>query len=138
MERVSTLALGLVSKKWVLSAEDTSRPVSITTTASVGEAGPWPKIKALSVSDQKYDAAISSDSFLCISAIDNLMHWSSFLSSHWTSFKWLTLKKPILPSHGRTGPATEGVPPQIQRKVLGSKGDSVCFCVNKIGGIWIP
>jgi len=40
MERVSTLALGLVSKKWVLSADDTSRPVSITTSASVGEAGP--------------------------------------------------------------------------------------------------
>jgi len=92
MERVSTLALGLVSQKWVLSAEDTSRPVSITTSASVGEAGPWPKTKALSVSDQKYDAAISSDSFLCISAMDNLMHWSSFLSPHWTSFEWLTLK----------------------------------------------
>jgi len=75
MERVSTLALGVVSKKWVLSAEDTSRPVSITTSARLGEAGPWPKTKALSMSDQKYDAAISSDSFLCISAIDNLMHW---------------------------------------------------------------
>jgi hypothetical protein len=46
----------------------------------------------LSVSDQKYDAAISSDSFLCISAMDSLMHWSSFLSPHWTSFEWLTLK----------------------------------------------
>jgi len=92
MARVSTLALGLVSKKWVLSVEDTSRPVSITTSASVGEAGLWPKTKALSVSDQKYDAAISSDSFLCISALDNLMHWSSFFSPHWTSFEWLTLK----------------------------------------------
>jgi hypothetical protein len=46
----------------------------------------------LSVSDQKYDAAISSDSFLCISAMDNLMHWSSFLSPHWTSFELLTLR----------------------------------------------
>ena len=91
MEQVSTLALGVVSKKWVLSAEDTSRPVSITTSASVGEAGPWPKMKALSVSDQKYDAAIRSDSFLYISAMDNLMHWSIFLSPHLTSFEWLTL-----------------------------------------------
>ena len=48
--------------------------------------------KGMSVSDPKYDAAISSDSFLCISAIDYLMHWSSFLSPHWTSFEWLTLK----------------------------------------------
>ena len=92
MERVSTLALGVVSQKWVLSAEDTSRPVSITTSARVGEAGSWPKTKALSVSDQKYDAAINNDSFLCISAMDNLMHWSSFLSPHLTSFEWLTLK----------------------------------------------
>ena len=76
----------------MLSVEDTSRPVSITTSARVGEARPWPKTKALRVSDQKYDAAINSDSFLCISAMDNLMHWSSFLSPHWTSFEWLTLK----------------------------------------------
>ena len=81
MERVSTLALGVVSKKRVLSAEDTSRPVSITTSARVGEAGPWPKTKALSVSDQKYNAAINNDSFLCISATDKLMHWSSFLKN---------------------------------------------------------
>ena len=53
MEQVSTLALGAVSKKWVLSAEDISRPVSMTTSARVGEAGPWPKTKALRVSDQK-------------------------------------------------------------------------------------
>ena len=31
-------------------------------------------IKALSVSDQKYDATINSDSFLSISARDSLMH----------------------------------------------------------------
>jgi len=92
MERVSTLALGAVSKKWVLSVEDTSRPVSITTSARVGEAGLWPKTKAFQVCDQKYDAALNSDSFLCISAMDNLMHWSSFLSPHWISFEWLTLK----------------------------------------------
>ena len=51
--RVSTLALGAVSKKWVLSAEDISSPVSMATSARVGEAGPWPKTKALRVSDQK-------------------------------------------------------------------------------------
>ena len=54
--------------------------------------GPWPNTKALSVSDQKYKAAISSDSFLSISARDNLMHWFNFRSPHWTSFEWLTLK----------------------------------------------
>jgi len=51
MERVSTIALGLVSNRWVLSAVDTSRQVSISTSASVGEVGPWPNIKALSVSN---------------------------------------------------------------------------------------
>jgi len=72
--RVSTLALGLESNRWVLLAVDISKPVSISTSASVGEAGPWPNTKALSVSDQKYEAAISSDSFLSTSARDNLMH----------------------------------------------------------------
>jgi len=47
-------------------------------------------------------------------------------------------QKPILPSHGRTGLGTKGIFPQIQRKILGSKGDSVCFCVDQIGGIWVP
>ena len=51
IERVSTFALGVVSNMWLLSAVDTSRPVSISTSARVGEAGPWPKTKALSVSD---------------------------------------------------------------------------------------
>jgi len=90
--QVSTLALGLVSNRWLLSAVDISKPVSISTSASVGEAGPWPNTQALIVSDQMYEAAISSDSFLSISARDNLMHWSNFRSPHWTSFEWLTLK----------------------------------------------
>jgi len=90
--RVSTLELGLLSNKWLLSAVDMSKPVSMSTSARVGEAGPWPNTKALSVSDQKYEAAISSDSFLSISAIDNLMHWSNFRSPHWTLFEWLTLR----------------------------------------------
>ena len=75
-----------------VSAVDMSKPVSMRTSASVEEAGPWPNTEALSVSDQKYEAAISSDSFLSISARDNLMHWSSFRSPHWTSFELLTLK----------------------------------------------
>jgi hypothetical protein len=33
-------------------------------------------MKALKVSDQKYEAAISIDSFLSISATESLMHWS--------------------------------------------------------------
>ena len=132
------MALGLVSKKWVLSAEDTSRPVSIATSARVGEARPWPKTKALSVSDQKYDAAISSDSFLCISAMDNLMHWARFLSLHWTSFELLTLKNQFVHPHGRDGPGTKSILPQIQRKILYSERDPVSFCVYEIGWIWIP
>jgi len=43
--------------------------------------------KALRVSDQKYEAAINRDSFLCMSAMDNLMHWSNFRSPHRTSFE---------------------------------------------------
>ena len=37
----------------------------------------WP-----TMSDQKYEAAINSDTFLSISARDNLMHWSNFRSPH--------------------------------------------------------
>jgi len=81
-----------VSNRWLLSVVDMSRPVSMGTSARVGEAGPRPNTKALSVSDQKYKAAISSDSFLSISEIDNLMHWSNFRSPHWTAFEWLTLR----------------------------------------------
>jgi len=88
----STLELGLVSNKWLLSAVDMSKPVSMSTSASVGEAGPCPNTKAFSVSDQKYEAVIRSDSFLSILARDNLMHWSNFRSPHWTSFEWLTLR----------------------------------------------
>ena len=47
-------------------------------------------------------------------------------------------QEPILPSHGRTGPRTESILPQIQRKILGSKWDSICFCVDEVDGIWIP
>jgi len=64
----------------------------MSTSTRVGEAWSWPNTKALSVSDQKYEAAISSDSFLSISAIDNLMHWSNFRSPRWTLFEWLTLR----------------------------------------------
>ena len=64
----------------------------MTTSASVGEAGPWPKIKALKVSDQKYEAAIGIDSFLSISAMESLMHWSILRSPQYTSFVLLTLK----------------------------------------------
>jgi hypothetical protein len=46
----------------------------------------------LRISDQKYEAAINSDSFLSISAMDSLMHWSNFRSPHWTSFELPILK----------------------------------------------
>ena len=92
MLRVSTLELGLLSNKWLSSAVAISRPVSISTSARVGEAGPWPNTKALRVSDQKYEATINSDSFISISAMDSLMHWSNLRSPHWTSFELPTLK----------------------------------------------
>ena len=92
MLRVSTLELGLLSNRWLLSAVDISKPVSISTSAREGEAEPWPNTKPLRVSDQKYEAAISSDSFLSVSAMDSLMHWSNFRSPHWTSFELLILR----------------------------------------------
>jgi hypothetical protein len=49
-------------------------------------------MKALKVSDQKYEAAIIIDSFFSISAMESLMHWSSLLSPQNTSFVLLTLK----------------------------------------------
>ena len=85
--RVSTLCSGLRSYRWLSSVDDMSRPVSISTSAKVGDAGPWPNTKAFRVSDQKYEATIYSDSFLSISAMDNLMHWSNFRSPHRTSFE---------------------------------------------------
>ena len=84
---VSTLRLGLQSYRWLSSVVDMSKPVSMSISARVGEAGPWPNKKALRVSDKKYEAAISSESFLSISAMDSLMHWSSLRSPHRTSFE---------------------------------------------------
>ena len=92
MLRVSTLCSALRPNSSPSSAVAMSKPVSMTTSASMGEARPWPKIKALNVSDQKYEAAISIDSFLSISAMDSLMHWSSLRSPQYTSFVLLTLK----------------------------------------------
>ena len=86
MLRVSTLELGLLSNRW-LSSVVATKPVSMSTSARVGEAGPWPNTKAFRVSDQKYEAAINSDSFLSISAMDDIMHWSNFCLTHWTSFE---------------------------------------------------
>ena len=92
MLQVSTLCLALRPNSWPSSAVATSKPVSMTTSASVVEDGPWPKIKALKLSDQKYEAPISIDSFLSISAMDSLMYWSILHSPKYTSFVLLTLK----------------------------------------------
>ena len=92
MLQVSTLNSALRPNNWQSSAVATSKPVSITTSASVGEARLWPKIKALKVSDQKYEAAISIDSFLSISAMESLMHWSILRSPQYTSLVLLTHK----------------------------------------------
>ena len=64
----------------------------MSTSASVGEAEPWPNMKALKVSDQKYAAAIIIDSFFSISAMESLMHWSSLRSPQYTSLAPLTLR----------------------------------------------
>jgi hypothetical protein len=48
-----------------------SRPVIIYTSARVGDIGPWPKRKALTPFDQKWQAAIRRSSFLGVSAKDN-------------------------------------------------------------------
>ena len=96
MLRVSTLRSGLRSYRWLSSADDMSKPVSMSTSARVGEAGPWPNRKALRVSNHNYEATINSNSFLSISAMDSLMHCSSLRSPHWTSFELLTLKNQSL------------------------------------------
>ena len=71
---VSTLRLALRSNRWPSSENAMSKPVSMNTSVRVGEVGTWPKRKALRVSDQKFETAIRSDSFLSISAIESLMH----------------------------------------------------------------
>jgi len=50
------------------------------------------KQESVRVSNQKYEAAISSDSFLSISARDSLMHCSNLRSPHWTLFELPILK----------------------------------------------
>ena len=92
MLQVSTLNLALWPNNWPSSAVATPKPVNITTSASVGEAGPWLKMKALKVSDQKYEAAISIDSFFSIFAIESRTHWSILRSPQRTSYVLLTLK----------------------------------------------
>jgi hypothetical protein len=52
-----------------------SRPVIMYTSAKVGDIGPWPKRKALTPFDQKWQAAIKRLSFLEVSAKDNSKHW---------------------------------------------------------------
>ena len=92
MLQVSTLHSALRPNNWPSSAVAIFKPVSMRTSTRVGEAGPWPKVKALKVSDQKYEAAISIDSCLSISVMDSLMHWSILRSPQYPSFVLLTLK----------------------------------------------
>ena len=92
MLRVSTLNSALRLNSWPSLAVATSKPVCITTSACVGEAEPLPKIKALNVSDRKYEAAISIDSFLSISAMYSLIHWSILRSPQRPSCVLLTLR----------------------------------------------
>ena len=92
MLRVSTLNSALQLNNWPSSIVAASTPVSITTSASMGEAGPWPKMKALKVSDQKYEAAISIDSFFSILATESRTHWSILRSPQCNSCVLLTLK----------------------------------------------
>jgi hypothetical protein len=61
---------------WGYTDPVTSRPVIIYTSAKVGDTGPWPKRKALTPFDQKWQAAIKRFSFLGVSAKDNSKHWA--------------------------------------------------------------
>jgi hypothetical protein len=53
-----------------------SRPVTMYTSAKVGDIGPWPKRKALTPFDQKWQAAIKRFPFLGVSARDHSKHWA--------------------------------------------------------------
>jgi len=136
MLRVSTLELGLLSNRLLLSAVDISKPVIICTSARVGEAGPWPNTKALRVSDQKYEAAISSDSFLSISAMDSLMHWSNFRSPHWNSFELPILRNQSFHPLVGLGQERKASFHSSKEKFSALKG-ILCLCVYQIGGIWV-
>ena len=50
------------------------RPVNMKISVNVIVIGPWPKTKALRALDQKYDAALSSGSFLFMGDKDKVMH----------------------------------------------------------------
>jgi len=50
------------------------RPVNMKISVNVIVIGPWPKTKVLRALDQKYDAALSSGSFLFMGDKDNAMH----------------------------------------------------------------
>jgi hypothetical protein len=51
-----------------------SRSVIMYTSTRVGDIGPWPKRKALTSFDQKWQAAIKRFSFFGVSAKDNSKH----------------------------------------------------------------
>jgi hypothetical protein len=53
-----------------------SRPVIMYTSARVEDIGPWPKRKALTPFDQKWQDAIRRFSFFGVSAKDNSKHWA--------------------------------------------------------------
>jgi hypothetical protein len=53
-----------------------SRPVIMYTSAKVGDIGLWPKRKALTPFDQKWQATIKRFSFFGVSAKDNSKHWA--------------------------------------------------------------
>jgi len=114
-----------------------SRRVSISTSARVGEAGPWPNTKALRVSDQKYEAAINSDSFLSISAIDSLMHWSSLCSPHWTSFELPILRNQSLHPLVELGQDRKVSSHRSNEKFSALKGILFVSAFIKLVGIWV-
>jgi hypothetical protein len=53
-----------------------SRPVIMYTSTIVGDIGPWPKRKVLTLFDQKWQAAIKRSSFFGVSAKDSSKHWA--------------------------------------------------------------
>jgi len=88
------------------------------------------------VSDQKYEAAISIDSFLSISAMESLMHWSILRSPQYTSFVLLTLKNQSF--HPLVGFVQDRkVSFHRSKEKFSALRNPIGLCVDQISGIWV-
>jgi hypothetical protein len=117
----------------------TSRPVIMYTSAKVGDIGPWPKRKALTPFDQKWQAAIRRLSLLGVSARDNSKHWAIRRLSQLLVFYTLIFEYPLLPvspaCNWGQGLVFEGVLPRMRSWQSRFEGYSVGFGFNKFKGV---